>query len=142
MAKMGHNEKFLACLLQKRKRYQICLVCSTNTSMKWLMHLWTLGLYSNCCTRKLRRYKWQCETLTLSFLKRKNKKQVIKDPPCDEPNPLLYTRTKIHYMMYNLEGKYAHQVENNLSTPKLPTHHCTTLCFLDQDPSLHNIIYK
>jgi hypothetical protein len=75
-----------------------------------------------------------------TFLKKGKQKQMIKDPPCDEPNPLLYTHTKIHYIMYNLEGKYAHQVENNFSTPKLSTHHCTTPCFLDQDPSLHNII--
>jgi hypothetical protein len=52
-------------------------------------------------------------------LKGKTKTNDKKDPPCDEPNPLLYTHTKIHYIMYNLEGKYAHQVENNLSTSKL-----------------------
>ncbi len=60
-------------------------------------------------------------TLTL-LVKKEKQKQMIKDPPRDESSPLLYTHTKIHYIMYNLEGKYAHQVENNLSTPKLPTH--------------------
>jgi len=74
-------------------------------------------------------------TLTL-LLKNEKQKQMIKDLPCDEPYPLLYTHTKIHYIMYNVEVKYAHQVENNLSTPKLPTHQfvfyikihrCTTL---------------
>ncbi len=76
---------------------------------------------------------------TLTFLLKKEKqKQMIKDPPCDEPNLLLYTHTKIHYIMYNVEGKYAHQVENNLSAPKLPTHqfvfqikiHCCTTLFI------------
>ncbi len=60
-------------------------------------------------------------TLTL-LLKKKKQKQMIEDLPCDEPYPLLYIRTKIHYIIYNVEVKYAHQVENNLSAPKLPTH--------------------